>query len=286
MQLLSTIALLGAAQGLMLVLSILSIPFGNRRANQVLAAFIAVVSLRLGLLALEYQPGIDHRPFQSLFALLHLSYALGPLLYFYVQLLVNPQWRLNWNKLWHFTPVLVAAILLLPGGPLLPIDAENYRSFQGLPEHLQTRVELASTPVFISLIIYSLLALRYLGRFQHTLKQQFSAIESINLRWLSALIWLCLLFAMLSILSELYRTLSGGDIGPRVIYSVLCSVLLIYYIGLMGLRQPQILDQGERLEPQPPDDSDKPDSTAEQKMNRSPSIKSPVSMKNVWRRCG
>ena len=37
----------------------------------------------------------------------------------------------------------------------------------------------------------------------------------------------------------------GIELGPRVFSSVALSVLMIYYIGLMGIRQPAIFDQGE-----------------------------------------
>lgn len=241
-----TVALLGAAQGLMLLLSILSIDYGNRRANRILAAFIAVISLRLFLISLEYQSSVVGHDYDVLFVLLHLSYALGPLLFFYVRLLVEPNWQLRRQQLWHFVPVLIAALVLLPGGPVIDIDTSQYASFDNLPAYLQSRIALASTPVFISLVIYSVLALRVIRPYQLAIKEQFSALESINLNWLKVLVWFCLVIAAMSFVTELYRAISGGGLGPRAAYSVIFSVLLIYYIGLMGLRQPLIFDQGER----------------------------------------
>ncbi len=101
-------------------------------------------------------------------------------------------------------------------------------------------------PVFVLLAAYCLIALRLLQRYSAAIRQQFSALEFIKLDWLRALVWFCLIIAAGSLSSELYRGLAGAVTSPRTGYSVLFSVALIYYIGLMGLRQPQIFDHGER----------------------------------------
>ncbi len=259
---LPNIALLGAAQGLMLALAIVSISYGNRRANMILALFIAVLSLRLGVIGLEYQTDSENRYPEALFVLLHLSYAIGPLLYGYVRLLVQPHWRLRAVHLWHFLPVPLAVLMLMPGGPVVDIETAQFTSFDSLPPYIKTRVALASTPVFVSLLVYSVLALRLMRPYQQAIKEQFSALENINLDWLKALVWCCMSIAAISFVTELYRALGDGDFGPRAVYSVVFSVLLIYYIGLMGLRQPQIFDQGERHSETA--DTAAPDATASQ----------------------
>jgi len=239
-------ALMGAAQGVMLSLAILTIEHGNRRANRVLCAFIGVLSLRLAVIALEYQAAAGVRYPQFTYGLLHLSYAIGPLLYFYSRLLVEPRWLLRPWHFVHFLPVPVAAILLRPGGPLLGSEVSGYASFELLPVAVQMRAALASTPVFVSLAVYCLLVLQVLRRYRGAIRQQFSTLESINLNWLRALAWFSLIIAAGSLSTELYRGITGTGMGPRTGYSVLFSVMLIAYIGLMGLRQPLIFDQGER----------------------------------------
>jgi len=77
MYVLREIALPGAAQGVMLSLAIQTIEHGNRRANRVLSAFIGVLSLRLLVIALEYQAADGARYPGFTYALLHLNYAIG-----------------------------------------------------------------------------------------------------------------------------------------------------------------------------------------------------------------
>lgn len=133
-----------------------------------------------------------------------------------------------------------------PGGPTLDIEQSSYNSFDSLPATLKAKIVLASTPVFVSLIIYSLLPLRLLLPYQRAIKElskshqraikePFSAIESISLNWLSLLIWLCIAFAIVSFISEILRAISDFPLGPRAVYPVIASVVIIYFIGLMEL---------------------------------------------------
>ncbi len=137
----------------------------------------------------------------------------------------------------------VAALLLLPGGPLLPGDLQAYNGFEDLPQVVQRRVLLVSIPVFISLACYSLRSLYRLRSYRRRIREQFSALESINLNWLRTLVVLCLVVAVLTVLTDLYRLYHLSMEMPRAVFSVVASVMLIYYIGLRGLRQPLIFEQ-------------------------------------------
>jgi len=241
---LSSIAQFGAAQGFMLALSILTIRYGNRRANIVLSVFVIVESIRLYVLSQFYAPG--PHSYSPIYALLHLSYAIGPLLYFYVRLLVGAHYRLSWRSLLHFIPILLGFLLFLPGGPIIESGAVSYTGFSDMPADRLRSATFGTLPAFISLFVYSLVALQHLRRHSIRIREEFSDIEQINLRWLQALVWFCLLSAVLSGITECLRGVLLWDLGPRVVISMLLTVLLLYGIGLFGLRQPAIFDQGVR----------------------------------------
>ncbi|MEH6550051.1 MAG: helix-turn-helix domain-containing protein [Pseudomonadales bacterium] len=244
---LATFAQTGAAQGFMLALAILSLRYGNSRANRVLALFIAVQSLRLLVISSNYTAEASrYAPF---YPLLHLSYSFGPLLYFYVRLLVEPTYRLTASSLWHLSPILLATLLFIPGGPILSEEIMLNRSFATLPADELRLITLWTLPTFVSFFVYALFSLHFLRRHSAAIQQQFSSLEQVNLRWLQLLVWFCLLTAALSFGGELLRAVGVWELGPRVMVSVVLSVLLIYYIGILGLRQPVIFDQGERLGP-------------------------------------
>jgi AraC-like DNA-binding protein/uncharacterized membrane protein len=240
------LALVGSAQGLMLVLVLASNRHGNLRANRLLAAFIGLLSLRLLLIALEYRAGAALSESRELFQLLHLSYAIGPLLFAYTLQLTAPSWRLRAVHLWHLVPIPIAGLLLFPGGLVIPAAVIHYQQFDQLPESLQHQAYLASMPLFLSVGLYAAASIRCLGRYRYKLHNEFSSLEWITLSWLRVLAWSCLAIGTGSLLLEAGRIALGWDLGPRVGWSVLFSVALIYYMGLMGLRQPLIFDQGRR----------------------------------------
>lgn len=254
------LALVGAAQGLMLVLVLASSRYGNHRANGLLSAFIGVLSLRLLLLGVEYRAGFGSSERGNLFQLLHFSYAIGPLLYAYTLQLTDPSWRIQVKHLWHLLPIPLAGALLLPGGLVMPDSVTLYQRFDQLPAPLQYRAYLASVPVFLSVAIYSAACLYRLALYRQRLCDEFSSLEQITLFWLRVLAWSCLAIGVSSALLEAGRATFGWDLGPRAAWSVLFSVALIYYIGLMGLRQPMIFDQGQRQDVSSPTGEDDPES--------------------------
>jgi len=100
---------------------------------------------------------------------------------------------------------------------------------------------------FSSMAIYALYSLRLLPAYSELIRQQFSDIETINLKWLKWLVWFCLMTAVFSMLVELTRLGTDLNVGPRIMVSLLMSVAMIYAIGIMGIRQPAILGQGDWL---------------------------------------
>ncbi|WP_373080800.1 helix-turn-helix domain-containing protein [Zhongshania sp.] len=241
---LATFAQFGAMQGVVLAFAILTMHYGHRIANRILALFLVVQSARLYALSFNYSASSADG--QLIFQLLHLSYTYGPLVYIYTRLLTQASYRLRATALWHFTPALFGVFLFWPGGLILDGDLSQYQRFEDLPIQQQSLASYASVPVYLSLFVYSCLSWRLLQSHRLRIREQFSALELINLNWLRALIAICVVTAAISGTIELLRGLTAWNLGPRVASSALLSVLLILYIGIMGLRQPAIFDQGQR----------------------------------------
>ncbi|KAA1193948.1 helix-turn-helix transcriptional regulator [Pseudohalioglobus sediminis] len=231
---------LGAAQGLILALAIATVPYGNRLANRILAAFLLAESLRLISLSYYYS-GERLMPGMPIYMLQHLSLTFGPLLYLYVHALVDKGFALKPVYLWHFTPMLVAVFLSFPGLMIGELFGQ-YDSYSDVPSELKSRISFVTLPVDISLATYSAIALRYIQRHQVSIRSEFSNLENIDLRWLKWLLWLCMISAIVAGLFELLQGLHVLDFGRRVVAAAVASVAIIYYIGLMGLRQPRIFD--------------------------------------------
>ena len=116
--LLSTLTLLGAVQGVFLALALLNTKKGNIRANRILALLTFLFSMDLGE-ELLYQVGF----FESMPDLLHvlapIDLLYGPLIYLYVLQLTDKgaPGEVTRNY-WHFLPALIGFVLLLPFFPV------------------------------------------------------------------------------------------------------------------------------------------------------------------------
>ena len=258
---LTWIANLGAAQGIILALAIVTIPYGNRVANRFLAAFLLAESLRLLSLSYYYS-GLRLLPGAPIYMMHFLSLTFGPLLYLYVHALVDKGFRFKAVYLWHFAPLLIALLLSVPRFFIAGLFFGEYDSYSALPPELKSKVSLITLPVYISLGAYSAFALRHIRRHQISIRSEFSDLEHISLRWLKWLLSLCLISAVFAGTLELLQALSLLDLGPRVVASTLTSVAIIYYIGLMGLRQPLIFDLDSNPEAAPVVDDMAPVSVA------------------------
>ena len=239
----SFFALFGATQGFLLAAVLLLQTSGARLANRMLAAFLLAESLRLFLLAFTY--GALYLPRPEPYALLNVTMALGPLLYLYVRALTEPEFRLQAPMAWHFLPALVFMLGSLDW--LHGLSQLDWRSDRSVTLSASYFFWSSFLPIvgFISLMVYALLSYQLIAPFRALIAEHFSSIESIKLSWLRVLIFFCLATALTSIVIEVLRLLSGSNLGPRILVSLVMSVLMIYSIGFMGMRQPQIFDEGK-----------------------------------------
>jgi AraC-like DNA-binding protein len=242
----SMVALFGATQGILLSLVLLLQPSGRPTANKLLGSFILAESLRLFLLAFTYGGMTLPRP--EPYALLNVTMALGPLLYFYVRALTEPEFKVDRNMVWHFVPALVLVLVSLPW--LHRLSQLQWQTDLGTQTSASYFFWSSFLPIvgFFSLMIYALMSYRKLAPYRRLISEHFSSFESINLNWLRVLILFCLATAITSAAIEVLRLLSGSNLGPRILVSLIMSVMMIYSIGFMGMRQPRIFQPGERRE--------------------------------------
>lgn len=257
--LLSLAALFGATQGILLGVIVLSVQRGRLLANQLLAGFLFAESLRLGVLMFTYGDWVLATPW--LYLLLNVTYAIGPLLYGYTRAMTQPTFTLQAQHGLHLLPLIISTAvcaLLLSQFDWQQIDTQS-------PE--QSRAYwwgiVLSIFGFASLLVYALAAQALLKPYQTIITAQFSDIEKINLQWLRLLIYFCLATALVSATIEFTRLLTDLYVGPRILASLLMSVMMIYSIGIMGIRQPAILGSGEwMLSPQASAEIGNPATTA------------------------
>lgn len=257
----SLVFLLGAAQGMFLVLALVTLKKGDRLANLFLALFTLTFSLALVDVFLEY----THYYAQAtwLFGVTWpTNYLYGPLLLLYTHALVKKGWapkRLNTSL--HFLPFVLAWICMLPlfmlsgdvKTELLYGDAE--RLFETSTDKLKWQIlwaVLAHAFLVITTIvqigIYLVVMLKNLREHSRRLKDEFSYTDKISLNWLRyltiAAFGLWVIFTFTELLAESFQIEQQAYYAEHVIIAI-----LIYTMGYFGLRQPEIFKKDTPIIP-------------------------------------
>jgi AraC-like DNA-binding protein len=247
---LSVIYLIGAVQGLFLIIALLDEKIGAHKANRYLAFFLMVFTLSL----------IDEFLFQSRFLkeypqliglIWPLEFLYAPLFYFYIRTLTSIEHSFEKKKTFlHFVPFVVGIVFALPTWLLDNGQKVALLYGQSLTSEAlfwATSCDMLATLLAaLQITVYLWISFRYLRSHQKHIRQQFSTIEDKNLSWLKMLLWLLAALWMLHIIDMFFSHMLGiGDRAGELLFVLL--VLFIYGMGYMGLRQPVIFQHNELL---------------------------------------
>ncbi|MBD8525043.1 AraC family transcriptional regulator [Pseudomarimonas arenosa] len=238
---------IGAAQALFFSLLLVFVAQRNRAANRWLSGFIGLWSLVLIDQFLYSTAFYRHTPYLVGWVW-PVSAALTPCLYLYAcSLMQIPQRRV----VWHGVPVLAYFVLLveflaLPGEQKLRLIYQP-----SSPGNSIWQIRWMSHVVLLQVLVYLPLIFLHLHRHQQRIREQFSAIDHLDLLWLRRV-----LFAFLTIfLVSLVGTFKAEWLQPSQLLMNALLVLTIFALGLLGARQTPIAPADAALAPQPPSPS-------------------------------
>lgn len=250
------IALLGAVQGLILA-GVLAVRRRNRTANRLLA--VAMLAFTIYLMSSVYHAAGLVAAFPHFFGAAYpMPLLYGPLIYLYAVTASDRSRRLTrWDAL-HFGPFVLAIVAGLPiylmsGPDKIALDLALQRGAVPLV------IQVIDPLKLISGVTYAGITLLFLRRHRARIKDNYSSLERVNLRWL---VRLAAAGAAIWVLAVVFQfTGPAFSRGDDII--TLAIALLVYGIGYMALRQPEIFRYdteehpiiGEPVEPpgtQPP----------------------------------
>lgn len=234
--LINTLLLLGAGQGCFLA-AVLASRRTNPAANKLLAVAMAAFSLYIFLqvyFARQYYLAFPH----LIGAAGPLLFLFGPLHYLYTRTVSRGAESLRTTALLHFVPFL---LVLLYHVPFYAMDGASKLAFLDriMREGLPRDVALIEHLVFPHGLLYVFLTFRLLRRHRERLRDNFSSVEHISLRWLQdltagiAAVWL--LATTLHLLD-----LAGIAVGLESSLTPLAVSFLVYGVGYRALSQPEI----------------------------------------------
>ena len=263
-RLLSTLTLLGAAQGVFLALALLNTKSGDTRAHRVLALLTILFSMDLGEEFL-YQSGFFESAPHLLHVLAPIDLLYGPLIYLYVLQLTRPQYQeMAIGNYRHFLPALAGIAALLPfflmdGSEKLAFT-EALRKGAALetdtPHSLiiQIGFTLFVLGTIVQLGLYLLFSIMRLITHSKAIKNAFSDIDKINLAWLRNLLVGLSCIYLLYLGDQFFPDLMEMNILGDLITVI--AVILIYSMGYLGLRQPTIFTRAFEPQQTAPGDGD------------------------------
>lgn len=227
---LATLNLLGAAQGILLALALLTIKRGNRTANRLLAAFITVMAVLVsGALVFTTRhvltyPHLSylHHPF---------LYLVAPLLFLYVRTQTLGKSEFKWKDSLHFLPFLFCVIYLLP---FYLQSAEGKLAIFNSPKYERWylwRHTLALVQVIPYLIVTVLMLLKFARHKKETAKSGGKAVL-IQLWLLVAGVVLMLVGGVTRFLFQ-DRSLETNLLLPSV------GPIIVYALAYLALRKPE-----------------------------------------------
>jgi AraC-like DNA-binding protein len=241
------ISLAAVVPGLLLAFFLWGNRKGRRAANRFLAALVFVYALDIGLETLYALPQIV--AYTWLIGVNDLLFFLyGPLLYLYAVALTAPHHRwVKWCWL-HFLPCLLLAVFytfaLFGKSAAVKLQSEGIESFQpvsasgfAVTEAWRSAIEFASG---IHELIYIGLTLWLLRAHTRRIKDTFSRIDEINLNWLRWLTALTGFIVAVDLALFFFIQTNVVAFDKAVSVMLLLCAAVIYAIGYMGLRQPEI----------------------------------------------
>lgn len=259
------VAFVGALQGLLLA-GVLVAHKSNRAANRLLAGLMVAFSIYL-LWDVYYSAGLT-RAYPHLFGISYpLPWVFGPLVYLYAVAASDRSRRFRMRDALHFVPVVVVVLAALPiymlSGPDKVALYDRLRVGDA-----PTLIAVMSPFMYVSGLSYSVATVEYLRRHRRRVENAYSNTERVNLRWLvwlsgaAAAIWLLAVSVTLAKLVPHTVQRQNDDLVALAI------AILVYAIGYMGLRQPEIFRYDGPVE-NPPAESPPPVESAQTRYERS-----------------
>ena len=233
------VALLGATQGFFLA-GVLVTQRRNRTANRLLA--IAMFAFSIQMISVVYHAVELEQVFPHFFGAAYpLPMLYGPLVFLYAVKASDRTRRLRWWDALHFVPFVVVVIVGLP--IYLMSGAEKIAFYHEMQQGIRTPfIKVVDTLKFVSGISYATATIVFLQRHRNMVKESYSSLERVNLQWLlrlavgGAAVW------ALAALFHFSDVLNHPLIERQDDVVALAIAILVYGVGYMALRQPEIFN--------------------------------------------
>ena len=238
----SITTIIGIFFSLFLALIIAKIKKANRKANIIFSIFLINVSVTLFGLGILTKTNL----YLYLPHLLNIStpsiLLLGPLYLFYIKTLITGNFNFNKFTILHFIPFIVLLVIFIP----FYIKSGQYK-IQYLQSLLNNSRNLSTIKQYLSyffvhihIFAYLCYSLHIINNYEKAIKNSYSLLDKINIKWLKYFIYLffLLVITLIIILILMFFILKYSQTYmfiPVVVTFVIC------FLAYRALIQPEIL---------------------------------------------
>lgn len=164
-------------------------------------------------------------------------FIISPLLLLYVKSLFSKDNGFIWKNKWHFLPLVIYFC-----GITIPVVYYVIKK-QHLFSYLTWVDEHSYLIPFqiLFLLIYAILSLRYLNKYDERIKGYYSNIDRRDISWIKNLMIGAIVVGLLDLSTTLYEAMFGILEWETGILTALSLVVLVMYLAYNGITQSQIL---------------------------------------------
>ena len=232
----SSLLLITFSQGIIYgVLLLKKVIQTESKPNYWLSLFVFLCSLYVAPWMLGFAGWYDNQPFRDIMFYIpfqHLFF-IGPILFFYIQSLLNPAFKINKKQSLH---LILGLIYLVYSFIVFVYDklilSKYYFYEYGMDKDFDAWYQYSG---FISMFIYMFLSLKYYSNYRKLIVQITSNADSVLFDWIRKYLFAFLGMLLLKVFAEIFFTIfpEYKDYVGGWWFYLLFSIIL-YYIAITG----------------------------------------------------
>lgn len=236
----NTLILLGILQGI-IVMGLLTFTSHNKKSNRLLAALIGIIVLASINLYGAYSNWFGSALLSLITQCLPLVIimAAGPLIYFYIQSLLNPEWQFTKKERIYFLPAIIDLV------PPLTVVLYLFLVYSGTIRNnpapwgnfIDTFNVYADIPRWFSISFYLWRSRNYLSTFKSNLNST-TGKQAADIKWLQQFVYAFIIFQaiwLIYLVPYIIPKYTGWVLDTFEWYPVYIPLaIMVYWLGIKG----------------------------------------------------
>jgi hypothetical protein len=232
----SSLLLITFSQGIIYSILLLKKAFLNdTKSNYWLSLFVFLCSLFIAPWMLGFAGWYDNQPYRNFMFYMHFQqlFFIGPILFFYIQTLLNPSFAFSKKEFLHLIPGILYLVYTMSifiydkfilGKPFFYAD--------GVDKDFDSWYQISG---FVSMFLYLILSLKYYSNYKKLIVQITSNADSVLFKWINKFLVAFLGMILLKVLAEIFFTIFPeytDYVGAWWFY--LLYSFILFYVAVTG----------------------------------------------------